>query len=287
MTSPQPQIPHYEHIASLAAKYPAIACDVWGVVHDGETPYRSAVAALMRYRQGGGRVLLLTNAPRPAATVIAQLEEIGVSPKAYDGVVTSGDVTRELLKGYRGKPVYHIGPYSRDRAVLDGLGLDLTGPEDAKAIICTGLFDDTVETPEDYEHSLALLSARNLPMICANPDLVVDRGGIRIYCAGALAKLYEEAGGRVIYAGKPHAPVYDLTLKQFSTLLGRPAGASDILAIGDGLGTDIKGAIAANWDTLFIADGIHAEETRNADVLARLFEGFPERPVGWQRQLVW
>jgi len=287
MTNSHAQIPHFEHLAALAAKYPAIACDVWGVVHNGQTPYMPAVEALVRYRSGGGKVLLLTNAPRPAASVVAQLGDIGVTSEAYDAVVTSGDVTRELLKSRGAEPIYHIGPYERDRAVLDGLGLNLTGPEEALSIICTGPFDDTVDTPDDYKASFTELSARGLPMICANPDLVVDRGGVRIYCAGALAKAYEEAGGRVLYAGKPYAPVYELTLRHFSKLLGRTADKADILAIGDGLGTDVKGAIGAGWDTLFIAGGIHAGEAQDAGALARLFEGFPELPVGWQRELVW
>ncbi len=287
MTSQHTPIPHFEHIAALAANYPAIACDVWGVVHNGETPYPQAVEALVRYRETGGKVLLLTNAPRPADSVVAQLGHIGVSPAAYDGVVTSGDVTRQLLKSYGDRPIYHIGPYERDRALLDNLGLTLTGPEEAGAIICSGPFDDAIETPEDYKESFARLSKRGLPMICANPDLVVDRGGVRIYCAGALAKAYEHAGGQVVYAGKPHGPVYDLTLKYFSRLLERSAEASDILAIGDGLGTDVKGAISAGWDVLFIAGGIHAEEAQDEAALARLFEDFPRLPVGWQRELVW
>ena len=287
MTDSPSVIPHFEHLAPLAANYRAIACDVWGVVHNGETPYHPAVEALVRYRETGGKVLLLTNAPRPATSVIAQLDRIGVSPEAYDGVVTSGDVTRELLGNYSGRPIYHIGPYERDRALLDGLGLELTGPDDAGAMICTGPFDDEVETPEDYRESFARLSRRGLPMICANPDLVVDRGGKRIYCAGALAKAYEAAGGQVIYAGKPYAPVYELTLKYFSQRLEHRLKARDILAIGDGLNTDVKGAITAGWDTLFITGGIHAKEARDETALRRLFKGFARLPVGWQHELVW
>ncbi len=278
---------HIEHAGKLAPHYPLWACDVWGVVHDGRTPYKDAVAALIKYRGGGGRVLLLTNAPRPSGAVIKSLDYIGVPREAYDGVVTSGDVTRELLKTRGQTPVYHIGPFERDRALFDDLGLVLTGVDDAQSILCTGPFDDVTDTPDDYRELFAKLAARKLPMICANPDLVVDRGGIRIYCAGALAKAYEEAGGGVIYAGKPYGPVYDLALRKFSDLLGRPATPPDILAIGDGLNTDIRGGIGAGWDTLFIAGGIHAADVRREGGLEKLFRDFTRLPIGWQDALRW
>ena len=240
-------------LAAVAAGYDAIFCDVWGVVHDGEKKHPAAEAALTGARRGGAKVVLLTNSPRPAAGVMAQLDGLGFSRDAYDAVVTSGDATRVLI-GKVGGPVFHLGP-ARDGDLFEGLGTVRVGEDDAVAVVATGLFDDENETPADYVDLLAGLKARDLPMICANPDIVVHRGDRLIYCSGALARDYAEIGGVVRLAGKPHRPIYEVA----AGVVG--AGAQTrILAIGDGLMTDIKGAGDYGVDALLVTDGIHGEE---------------------------
>lgn len=252
-------------LSALAPDYEALLVDVWGVIHNGVTAFAPAVDALTRFRrETGGPVVLITNAPRPAPPIVEQLGQLGVPAEAFDAVVTSGDVTRGQIARLGAAALYHVGP-ERDLSLYDGLDVRLVGAEDAEAICCTGLFDDYNETPEDYRDSLAALAARRLPLVCANPDIVVQRGGDRIYCAGSLAALYAELGGEVRQAGKPHAPIYEAAFERLGGILGRAPDRDRVLAIGDGLMTDIKGAVGQGVAALLITAGIHAAEFGAAD----------------------
>ncbi len=241
---------------ALAGDYRALLCDVWGVLHNGVVPYLEGAAALARFRAEGGLVVLITNAPRPWESVREQLAALGVPASAWDAIVTSGDVTRGVLAA-AGEPVFHLGP-ARDLPLYRDLPVLLAVEADAGIVCCTGLLDDEIETAADYEDQLARLAERGLPMVCANPDLVVDRGGRLIPCAGALAVRYAELGGAVTLIGKPHPAIYEEALAIFATLAGRPLPHREILAIGDGAETDIRGAARAGLDALFITSGIHA-----------------------------
>ena len=251
----QHQIKRIGGLGDLADSYGALLCDVWGVVHNGVRAYSDAVEALCAFRESHGPVVLITNAPRPAALVERQLDELNVPRAAYDAVVTSGDVTRSAVAARLGAKVLHIGP-ERDLGFYDGLGVELVDQdEEAELISCTGLFDDTSESPEDYRLRFAGLAGRDLTFVCANPDIVVERGDQLIWCCGALARLYAELGGRTVLAGKPFSPIYDAALK----ILGEPDRAN-VLTIGDGLYTDIKGACDYGLDALFVTGGIHAAD---------------------------
>ncbi|MGX7872335.1 TIGR01459 family HAD-type hydrolase [Mesorhizobium sp. ORM6] len=242
--------------------YSAILCDVWGVVHNGEWHFPAAAAALARARAAGTPVVLITNSPRRSADVVAQMGVIGVPPSAYDRVVTSGDVTRDLIaEGPR--KVFHIGA-DRDLTLYDGLDVELVEEFEAAGVVCTGLFDDEVEKPEDYTELLRRLRARNLPFICANPDIMVERGERIIWCAGALARDYAQLGGRTLISGKPYAPIYEVAMKEVAEVLGRPVERSRVLAIGDGMMTDVKGAADNGFDVLYVSGGIHARDYGDA-----------------------
>lgn len=260
-------------IASLddvADGYAALLCDVWGVIHNGIRAFDEASAALFRAREKGLAVVLITNAPRPFPDVQSQLAALGVPAEAYDLIVTSGDVTRDLIaEGSR--RVFHIGP-DRDLSIYDGLDVELCEEPEASSVVCTGLFDDETETPDHYGEMLQRLRARNLPFICANPDIVVERGDQLIWCAGALARDFSLLGGRTLISGKPHRPIYEAALRAAGEVLGRPVATSEVLAIGDGALTDLKGAVQNDIDALYVSGGIHARdygETLNPD-LARL-----------------
>jgi HAD superfamily hydrolase (TIGR01459 family) len=252
-------------LAQAADRYDAILCDVWGVLHNGVDSFAEAAGALQRFQEARGPVVLISNSPRPSQDVIAQLHALLVPDSAWSAFVTSGDVTRDLLAERAPGPAWDIGP-NRDGTLYEGLGLSLVeGPEDAAFISCTGLTNDETETPEDYRSALERAARRGLMMVCANPDLIVQRGSRMIYCGGALAALYETLGGAVIMAGKPHAPIYERARKDADRLAGRPLDPARILAIGDGAPTDVLGANRQNLDCLFIADGIHAAEASDAD----------------------
>lgn len=252
-------------LSTLAEGYDALLCDVWGVLHNGVTAFPAACEALVTYRQGGGRVLLLTNAPRPAEPIHAQLAGLGVPREAYDGLLTSGDVTREMLMARGERRIVHIGP-ERDLALYDGLPHRLVDDGDGEIVVATGLVDDLVETPEDYRDRLAALARRRVPMVCANPDIVVERGSQLVWCAGALARVYGETfGGDVTLIGKPHAPVYEEARLRIASLVGDRFEADRILAIGDGLATDVRGAHTQDLDVLFVTGGIHAADFGPAD----------------------
>jgi HAD superfamily hydrolase (TIGR01459 family) len=256
-------------LGEIADRYDAIFCDVWGVLHNGRESFRPASDALVAFRRRGGVVVLLTNAPRPNPPIRAQVLELGVSPDAFDGIVTSGDVTVALIADRSSLPAYFIGA-ERDRGLFDvaaarGAPPKLAPLEDAAYALCTGLFDDEVETPADYEDSLRAMAARGMPFICANPDLVVHRGATLVYCAGSLAKRYEELGGETIYAGKPHAPIYHLARAEAERASGRPLEASRLLCIGDAMRTDVAGAAGQGLDALFITAGIHQDEIHGGE----------------------
>lgn len=272
------------HFSELAPDYDALVCDIWGVLHNGATAFAAACDALKHFRDEFGRVVLLTNAPRPAKDLEDQFRRFGVPLDCFDSIVTSGAAARHDLarRAARAKlHMLHLGP-ERDCSVFEGLNIELSDAEQAQVVLCTGLYQDDTETPDDYADMLAGLSRRGLVMLCANPDLVVQRGGKLIFCAGALAQAYEKFGGAVVYYGKPHAPIYDVV----RAALG---DAKRPLAIGDGLLTDIKGANGAGIDALFIADGIHGEDVAEftACHMAELFAQSGVHARAAMRALVW
>lgn len=240
-----------------------LLCDVWGVIHNGVNPFPLSVEALKAARQRGQTVVLITNSPRPANGVIRQFDTIGVDPECWDDIVTSGDVTRQLVKEAP-RALYFLGP-DRDLALVEGLDVDLVEPDAAAAVLCTGLLDDEVETAEDYRNLLSGFRARGLPFICANPDRMVERGDRLVPCAGALADLYVELGGETRIAGKPHAPIYHEAMSRARAIRGS-ADPARTLAIGDGVQTDIRGALDNGFEAIFIARGIHANQYLNGRV---------------------
>jgi HAD superfamily hydrolase (TIGR01459 family) len=280
-------IPMLGSIAPLGESADVWFLDIWGVLHNGHQPYVACVDACMTFRKTGGTVILVSNSPRPRAGVIKQLNGIGVDPAAYDDAVTSGDVSRALIKEVAPGPVLHIGP-KRDLPLFDGLGVALAEVDAAEVAVCSGLFDDETETPEDYREMLAALRTRNVPMICANPDIKAERGGKLIYCAGAIAGAYEGLGGRVQYAGKPYAPIYDAALAIAGRLRGGTVEKSRVLAIGDGIATDIRGASLAGLRSVYIASGVHLARGVSLNEAARtLFANEPVQPVAVMTALAW
>jgi HAD superfamily hydrolase (TIGR01459 family) len=248
-----------ERFSTIAPRYDVVLCDIWGVVHNGIAAHTQACDALMRFRAHGGTVVLITNAPRPSPWVVRQMDRLGVPHDAYDDVMTSGDLTRDVIAGRKGEAVFHIGP-ERDLSIFDDLDLRLTAVEAADYVVCSGLFDEYQETPEDYCSLVATMRDRGLHMVCANPDLVVERGTERFYCAGAIADLYRATGGNVLYTGKPHRPIYEAALAKSAGVRGAAAAPARTLAIGDSLRTDITGARTLGIDGLFVSGGIHAQE---------------------------
>ena len=251
-------------LSAVADRYDVLLSDVWGVIHNGRESFPAACEALARWRAERGPVVLISNAPRPSSAVHSQLDQLGVPREAWSAFISSGDATRILLGGRAPGPAWAIGP-EKDASLYEGLDLAFAGPEDAAFISCTGPYDDDVEGPDDYEARFKVAPERGLPMICANPDRVVEHGDRLIYCGGALAQRYEEMGGEVIMAGKPHAPIYDLCLTEAQMLLGRPLDRARVLCIGDAVATDAKGANDQGLDVLFVASGIHGAETIGPD----------------------
>ena len=235
--------------------YPVWFCDIWGVLHNGVTPFPVTVATLKRHRARGGKVILVTNSPRSSAGVERQLLEIGVDPESHDRIVTSGDVTQALMTAHGGGKVFHLGP-ARDHSIYAGTGVARVPLEDAKAVLCTGLFDDVNDRLEDYDALLSEMRSRGLAMICANPDKIVKKGDRILYCAGKLAEIYAARGGTVLMAGKPFSPIYDLAFAEARRLAGRPVDRAKVLAIGDGPETDIRGAADYGLDAVLVADGV-------------------------------
>jgi HAD superfamily hydrolase (TIGR01459 family) len=283
-------IPILFSIGELAAASDAWIVDVWGVMHNGVRAYRPACDACRRFRAAGGGVAMLSNAPRPFAAVAQQLDRLGVPREAYDLGVTSGDMTRALIAdmiatGSCG-PLLHVGP-ERDQGLFAGLAVSFAPAEAAELVVCSGLFDDTRETPADYERLFAGLLARGVPMICANPDIKVERGDSLVYCAGALAQGYEALGGRVTYTGKPHAAIYEHTLRELAQTRASPLARERVLTIGDGIDTDLKGAHAAGLRSVFIASALHLPEGLSTAALQRLFKERPFAPLAALPALAW
>jgi HAD superfamily hydrolase (TIGR01459 family) len=283
--------PFIERFSTLSDGYDVVLSDVWGVIHNGIAAFPEACDALSRFRAKGGSVALITNAPRPGAVVVKLLDRLAVPQQAYDAIVSSGDVTRTAMAARPGKAVFHIGP-ERDLPIFDGLGLSFVPYEAADYAVCTGLAHDEYETPEHYRELLTEIRKRSLFMLCGNPDLVVERGDKLVYCAGALADLYGTMGGEVLYAGKPHRPIYDLALQRIAETRGRPAPLPRVLAIGDSIRTDLKGASDYGIDCLFVTAGIHAEELGDRDnpdraALAGIFASAGMAPRAVARRLMW
>lgn len=277
-----------QHIAPVAGTRAAWFVDIWGVMHNGAVPFERAVTACQTFHKQGGVVILVSNSPRPNHGVAEQLDAIGVSRDAYDLIVSSGDASKKLIHDLGPRPVFHLGP-ARDLSIYAGFKGTRTSEQEAEAIVCTGLFDDETETPEDYTALLTHLAGRGLPMICVNPDVRVERGGKLIYCAGALANAYSQMGGRVHFAGKPYPPIYAMAMAVLSEKLGRNVSPRDVLAIGDGVHTDIEGAGRAGIDAVFVASRVHVTATRlDGAALAELFDGqdFPA-PIAAMTDLVW
>ncbi|MFB2593877.1 TIGR01459 family HAD-type hydrolase [Paracoccus sp. p4-l81] len=251
-------------LSAIAADYDILFCDLWGCLHNGVTPFPAAVEALQGFRMGGGRVVLMTNAPRPAGFVRASLDRMGVPENAYDLIVSSGDAAQDaMFAGAVGRRVWHLGPAKDDGFFTDipaewadAPAITRVEMDQAEGIICTGPFDEMTEVPEDYRARLMLARERGLKMICANPDIVVDMGEARIYCAGAIAALYEDLGGEVLYFGKPHPPIYDMARRKLAAMGIDPQAR--VLAVGDGINTDVAGAAGEGIDALFILNGLAA-----------------------------
>jgi HAD superfamily hydrolase (TIGR01459 family) len=282
-------LPLVPHFSSLAPDYDVLLCDVWGVLHNGVTAFPHACDALMRARARGAAVILITNAPRQSTVVARQLEKMHVPREIYDAIVSSGDVTRAVIEARPGQSLFHLGP-ERDRSMFTGF--NVAPLETADYVVCSGLDNDDVETPENYRVRLETMLARKLFMVCANPDVVVERGARLVYCAGSLADLYATMGGEVLYAGKPYRPIYDMALAKAQAAAGRKVAASRVLAIGDSVRTDLKGARTAGVDFLFVTSGIHAEELGgrerpDSNALSATFAAAGGRPKAVMRELTW
>ena len=287
-------------LADLASGYKVILSDVWGVVHNGLVAFERAAEALGRYRAGGGKVVLMTNSPNPSRFVETQLVRLGVTRKAYDAIVSSGDVTVSLLVARAGARLFHLGPPNETALFEEVLALCGEAPrvvplKQANFVLCTGLADPWHETPADYEELLAAMRARNLELICANPDIVVEDGGKLFYCAGAIADRYAGAGGMVIQAGKPFAPIFTRALELAWGPGTKTIDRARVLVIGDAMRTDIKGAHDQGFDSLFVTSGIHRKElhggAEGAALDAAAFRQFMEAadfaPTAAIPELVW
>jgi HAD superfamily hydrolase (TIGR01459 family) len=279
------------HFAALAPRYDVLLCDVWGVVHHGVAATVESCAALVKFRGQGGTVVLITNAPRPGDFVQTFIDALKVPREAYDAIVSSGDVTRALVAERAGERVFHVGP-ERDLPIFEGLNVELAPIGQADFTVCSGLYDDTRETPQDYVVLIDEMRERKLAMICANPDVVVERGDHLVYCAGAIADLYAHSGGDVIYAGKPYRPIYEQAIARAQVLRGRAVDHARVMAIGDSVRTDLKGAAAFNIDSLFVTAGIHAEELGGRDepdpaALRDILTAAGVSPTAVMRRLEW
>jgi len=284
--------PFIERFEPLARDYDVLLCDVWGVIHNGMTAFPAACDALTRFRQRGGTAILITNAPRSGDAVARILDRLGVPRDAYDAITSSGDVTRGIVASRLPQTLFHLGP-ERDLSIFGGLDVTFAALENADYVVCSGLFDDTTETPGNYRDTLAAMRARALFMVCANPDVVVERGDTLVYCAGALADAYAALGGEVLYCGKPHAPIYDAALAKAAASRGATTPARKrVLAIGDSVRTDLKGAAAFGLDYMFVTSGIHAgdygsRETPDMAAINAIFAAAKVTPKAVMRELVW
>lgn len=278
-----------ERLRELVDGVDVVLSDIWGVVHNGLEAFPEACEALHSFRKGGGTAILITNAPRPADSVQRQLRKLGVADASYDAIVSSGDLTRHYLADHPGRKVFWLGP-ERDGSIYRGLDVTLAPLEEADYIVCTGLIDDETESAEDYRPMMLKARERGLPLICANPDIVVERGDRLIYCAGAIAELYREIGGEAIFYGKPHRPIYERAMALAAERRqGQAVALSRVLAIGDSVRTDLTGAHSFGIDCLFVTRGIHSEEFEGLDQLdpASVKELFGHPPKALMRDLRW
>ena len=257
-----------DSLAEVSDRYDAVFCDLWGCLHDGLRPYPAAVEALRTFRAGGGHVVLVTNAPRPRASVERQIERMGVPRDCWDTIATSGDSARmALFQGIIGSRVWHLGPphdapfFEPLKLVENPVEIELVPLERAEGIACTGPFDPHAD-PSDLRPPLLHARERSMKLLCANPDIVVDRGDVREWCAGAIAELYTQLGGTSLYFGKPHPPIYDLARQRLTEIGGNYDAV--VLAIGDGLLTDVAGAIGEDLDVVYVTGGLDAEVTRTS-----------------------
>jgi HAD superfamily hydrolase (TIGR01459 family) len=277
-----------ERLRDLVDGVEVILSDIWGVVHNGLEAFPKACEALHSFRKRGGTVILITNAPRPADSVQRQLQKLGVADDTYDAIVSSGDLTRHYVAGHPGRKVFWLGP-ERDNSIYRGLKPVLSPLAEADYIVCTGLLDDETESPDDYRPMMEQALQRKLTLICANPDIIVERGDRLIYCAGAIAELYRELGGEVIFYGKPHRPIYERAIALASEHGRHDVRLDRVLAIGDSVRTDLTGAHAFGIDCLFVTRGIHSEEFEGIDQLdpASIKELFGHPPRALMRELRW
>jgi len=277
-----------ERLRDLVDGVEVVLSDIWGVVHNGLEAFPEACEALQAYRSSGGTVILITNAPRPADSVQQQLRKLGVADEAYDAIVSSGDLTRHYVAEHPGQKVFLIGSERHD-TIHRGLDLTLSPLEQADYILCAGLFDDETDTAEDYRAMMLKARERGLTLICANPDIVVERGDRLIYCAGAIAELYRELGGEVIFYGKPHRPIYERAVALAAEHGGHEIRLDRVLAIGDSVRTDLAGAHGFGIDCLFVTRGIHSEDFEGIDQLdpASVRELFGHPPRALMRDLRW
>ncbi|WP_439371144.1 TIGR01459 family HAD-type hydrolase [Bradyrhizobium sp. PMVTL-01] len=277
-----------ESLRELVGGVDVVLSDIWGVVHNGLESFPEACEALHTYRSRGGTVILITNAPRPADSVQRQLRKLGVPDETYDAIVSSGDLTRLYVAEHPGRKMFWLGP-ERDSSIYRGLDAKTAPLEEADYIVCTGLYDDETETAEDYRGMMLKARERKLTLVCANPDIVVERGDRLIYCAGAVAELYRELGGEVIFYGKPHRPIYERAMRLAGERQGHMIDRRRVLAIGDSVRTDLTGAREFGIDCLFVTRGIHAEEFEGLDQLdpASVMELFGHPPKALMRELKW
>jgi HAD superfamily hydrolase (TIGR01459 family) len=277
-----------ESLREFVGGVDVVLSDIWGVVHNGQESFPEACEALHTYRSRGGTVILITNAPRPADSVQRQLRKLGVADETYDAIVSSGDLTRLYVAEHPGRKMFWLGP-ERDNSIYRGLDAALAPLEEADYIVCTGLYDDETETAEDYRGMMLKARERKLTLVCANPDIVVERGDRLIYCAGAIAELYRELGGEVIFYGKPHRPIYERAMALAGERQGHQIDRRRVLAIGDSVRTDLTGAREFGIDCLFVTRGIHSEEFEGLDQLdpASVMELFGHPPKALMRELKW
>lgn len=284
-------VPLISSLSEVGARYDALLCDAWGVIHNGAALFPGAAKAMREFRAARGPVVILTNAPKPSSVIPPQLDLLGLPRDAYDAVVTSGDATRTAIEAAAqksgGAPAYRLGP-AFDDSLFERLSISFCDLDDAAFIVCSGLVAELGAAPEDYRDLLSRAAARNLPMVCANPDIVVNWGGRMVWCAGALAQIYEDLGGDVIYGGKPHSPIYDLAFNVIASLRGGDVARDRVLAVGDGLATDIKGANNHGVDAVLITGegGVHDGGGDAASIAAALEEA-GVHAVARARALTW
>ena len=282
--------PHFPGgLAAISDQYDAILCDVWGVIHNGRYAFEEACEALVRFRDQGGAVCLITNAPVPKEQAIRHFDPLGVPPEAYDDCVTSGDATREVLNQRVGEVFWRMGAdegWEHDRYLYEGLDLQFGDERTSDTVLCIGLEDQVNDHPDDYRDRLAEAADRDMEMICANPDIRVRIGDQLHWCAGALAKVFEEEGGKVIYPGKPHSPIYELALSKLSDL-GVEAAAERTLCIGDSPATDMRGALNQGFHGLYVGTGLKEHGADFEQEVADLLEDYSVRAKWAMPKLSW